>query len=103
MSDSDDLEFDGPMNPEHEAKARLLTPADLQRIDESLLSNASRQWHKVARIIGRTMMELGNQFDLPDVFFSTRIKHLVASGALEAVGNLNRMRFSEVRIPDSSN
>ena len=87
------------MDPEDEARARQLTPAELRRIDEVLLSHASEQWHKVARIIGQTMLEVGGQFSVPDMFYSRRIKHLVKSGALEAVGNLNRIRHSEVRIP----
>jgi hypothetical protein len=43
------------------------------------------------------MQALNHQFPgIPDVFYSLRIKHLVKSGTLEAAGNLNRMRFSEV-------
>jgi hypothetical protein len=37
---------------------------------------------------------------LPDVFYALRIKHLAESGAIEAAGNLNRMRYSEIRLPD---
>jgi hypothetical protein len=90
---------DHPMTPEEEGRARLLTPAELQRIDEALLSNAAHQFYKVARVVGGTMRELGNDFSgLPDVFYASRIKHLVASGQLEAAGNLDRMRFSEIRL-----
>ena len=51
------------------------------------------------------MRTLGEQFpELPDVFYSGRIfyskpfGHLAAAGLIEAAGNLNRMRFSEVRL-----
>jgi len=48
------------------------------------------------------MVELKGEFpNLPDVFYGERVKHLVASGRLEAVGNLDRMRHSEVRIPQN--
>jgi Protein of unknown function len=47
------------------------------------------------------MAVLGHEFPgIPDVFYSLRIKHLVESGAIEAAGNLDRMRYSEIRIPD---
>jgi hypothetical protein len=101
MTESDDKQPDRPLNSEEEAQARLLTAADLKRIDECLLSNTSHQWRKVARVIGQTMLVLDREFPgLPDVFYSTRIKHLVESGTIEAAGNLNRMRYSEIRLPE---
>ncbi|WEK97612.1 DUF3658 domain-containing protein [Xanthomonas oryzae] len=36
--------------------------------------------------------------DIPDIFYAQRIRYLVSAGHLEASGNLNRMRFSEVRL-----
>jgi Protein of unknown function len=100
MSDSDDTNPDGPLTPEAEARARLLTAADLQHIDDCLLSHTSHRWQKVARVIAATMAAVGHQFPgIPDVFYSLRIKHLVESGAIEAAGDLNRMRHSEVCIP----
>ncbi|MBZ5493176.1 MAG: DUF3658 domain-containing protein [Acidobacteriia bacterium] len=101
MTESDDKQPDGPLTPEEEAQARLLTAADLKRIDECLLSNTSHQWSKVARVIGQTMLVLDLEFPgLPDMFYSTRIKHLAESGVIEAAGNLNRMRYSEIRVRD---
>jgi uncharacterized protein DUF3658 len=103
MPDFDDAESDGPLTPEEEMHVRSLTAAELQRIDECLLSHASHSWHKVARVVVHTMFALHDEFPaLPDGFYSIRIKHLVASGALEAAGNLSRMRYSEVRIPGSA-
>jgi len=47
------------------------------------------------------MLALSREFPhMPDGFYSTRIKHLAESGAIEAAGNLNRMRFSEIRLRD---
>jgi hypothetical protein len=78
-----------------------LTAADLQRIDECLLSHTSQEWQKVARVIGSTMAVLGSQFpNVPDVLYAQRIKHLAEAGVIEAVGDLNRIRHSEVRIAD---
>ena len=100
MEDFDDKKPDRPLTSKQEAQARLLTPAQLQRIDECLLSHTSHQWRKVAYVIGQTMKEIYGEFpDIPDVFYGLRIKHLAESGAIEAAGNLGRMRFSEIRLP----
>ena len=99
MAELPDDKPDGALTFEQKARAARLTANQLERIDQCLLSQASRNWQKVARIIGQTMMVVGSEFPgLPDVFYSSRIKHLVKSGVLEAVGNLDRMRFSEVRL-----
>jgi hypothetical protein len=60
----------------------------------------SYEFRKVAYVIGQTMKEIYGEFPgLPDVFYGLRIKHLAESGAIEAAGNLGRMRFSEIRLP----
>ncbi|HEY2364185.1 MAG TPA: DUF3658 domain-containing protein [Candidatus Angelobacter sp.] len=100
MPEFDDKRPDGPLTPEAGAQARLLTAAQLQRIDECLLSHTSHQWRKVARVIGQTLLELESKFpNLPDGICSLRIKHLAESGVIEAAGNLNRVRFSEIWLP----
>jgi hypothetical protein len=95
-----DSELDRPMDSEEQARAGSLTYAELNRIDEVLLSHATQRFQKVAMLIYVTMRELREKFpNLPDVFYASRVKHLVASGRLEAAGNLDRMRFSEVQLP----
>jgi hypothetical protein len=45
------------------------------------------------------MEVLGERFPkIPDAFYSRRIKHLVEQGAIGAFGNLDRMRYSEIRL-----
>ena len=101
MSEPDDLELDRPLTAEEAERARSLTAAQLQRIDECLLSHTPERWRKVAYVIGRTMTDSYREFPgLPDVFYSTRIKHLAARGLIEAAGNLDRMRYSEIRLPE---
>ena len=98
MSGTHDPNLNDPSTREG-TQAASLTPADLQRIDECLLSHTSQKWQKVAKIIGSTMTVLGRQFPgVPDVFYAQRIKHLAEAGAIEAVGDLDRIRYSEVRI-----
>jgi hypothetical protein len=100
MTDFDDPEPDESPTPEEETQVRLLTAADLQRIDECLLSHTPHQWRKVAYVIGQTMKEIHDEFPgIPDIFYGLRIKHLAESGAIEAAGNLGRMRHSETRLP----
>jgi uncharacterized protein DUF3658 len=101
MTDSDQ-KLDRLMDPAEEAKARSLTGAQLERIDEVLLAQTAQQWSKVAKVIAWTMKELASEFpDLPDIFYANRIKYLAAQGTIEAPGNLDRMRFSEIRLTQS--
>ena len=103
MTDFDDTALVCRLTPEEEAQARLLTADDLRRIDECLLSNTSQQWRKVARVVILTMQAVGDEFSgIPAVFYALRIKRLAETGSIEAAGNLNRMRYSEIRIPASN-
>lgn len=95
---ADDVEPDGPMTPEEELAAAALTTADVQFIDECILAHTLAQQRKVARVVADTMQEIGERFpEIPDVFYVGRIKRLVDSGVIEAFGNLDRMRYSEIR------
>ncbi|HET6842208.1 MAG TPA: DUF3658 domain-containing protein [Candidatus Angelobacter sp.] len=96
MSDDDNFEVDGRLTPEQEARVALLAAAELERIDKCLLSLVTDRWQKVARIVGAAMAVLDQEF--PDGFYSQRIRHLVKSGIIEAAGNVDRMRYSEVRL-----
>ena len=99
MNQAEDFD-DPPLTAEQQALVAKLTETELKAIDLALLANAHTQWRKVARIVGTTMSALAQRpKDVLDVFYAQRIQRLVAAGALEAQGNLKRMRFSEVRIP----
>jgi hypothetical protein len=83
-------------------KKNELKPIDLERIDTCLMSFMSEQFKKVAFVIGQAMLELDREYPaLPDMFYASRIKHLAATGIIEAAGNLDRIRFSEVRLPEN--
>jgi hypothetical protein len=100
MSDPDDR----PMDADEEARAARLTEAELRTIDECILSNITCRFQKTARVVVLAMNAMGNRFrELPPVFYSGRIKSLAAAGVIEAAGNLNCMRFSEVRLPQNEN
>lgn len=94
---------DRPLDADEQARAAKLTDSDLRVIDECILSHVTHRYQKTARMVALTMMELRDRFPvLPDVFYSGRIKLLAGRGVIESVGNLNRMRFSEVRLPGNS-
>jgi len=84
-------------------KKSELKTADLERIDASLMSFIPDRYGKVAFVIGQAMLKLKDEYPaLPDMFYASRIKHLAATGVIEAVGNLDRIRFSEVRLRSDS-
>ena len=100
----DEFEPDGPLTPEQQSVVEKLSPADLEKIDEGLLANCCDRWRKVARVVGTTMMS-DSQYryeNVPDVFYSQRVKALVDAGSLESQGNLDFMRYSEVRLPKTA-
>jgi hypothetical protein len=72
----------------------------IQVIDKALFANASTQWRKMARVIASAMED---NFDLikgvPDIFYAHRLRKFVENGQLESQGDLNHMRFCEVRLP----
>jgi hypothetical protein len=68
-------------------------------IDRLLLAQSATTWRKVARIVGMTIGELSERFpNIPDVYYAQRVRRLVAVGELESQGNLEYMRYSEVRL-----
>ena len=99
----DNMDFDPPLSSEQERLVHCLTVEQVQIIDSTLVANSTTKWRKVAMVVSRTMVQLSNSSfkDIPDVYYSNRVAQLVALGILEAQGNLRRMRYSEVRQPDT--
>jgi hypothetical protein len=92
---------DGPMTPDEEAVASKLSPEMVRSIDAALLSHARTRERKVAMIVGSAMMDPNVRVPgLPDLYYAQRVKLLVQRGLLVAEGNLDYMRYSEVRLPD---
>jgi hypothetical protein len=84
---------------EHELVSQL-TQSDLDAIDEALLHSSASSWRKVHRVVGEAIASLGGRLPgLPLGLFVQRIGSLVRSGRLQAEGNLNFMRLSQVRLP----
>ena len=99
MPSSHDIRPDGPMSPEQAAVAASLSPDFVAKIDQALLSHAKAENRKVAMLVGLTMADpLLTVAGLPDLFYVERVKELVTRGRLIASGDLNYMRYSEVRL-----
>ena len=98
MTKNKDLTSDPKLTAGQMKMADLLSEADIRRIDQALLSNASTQWSRTDRIVLTTMIELDNGMGLPTDFFVERIGHLVQKGQLESKGDVTITRSSEVRL-----
>lgn len=91
---------DGPLDAEQSLRVSRLREEDLWEIDRVLLSLAAPSWRKVARIVGMAIDQLSGRLpNIPDVYYAQRVRRLVAVGELESQGNLEYMRYSEVRLP----
>lgn len=80
-----------------------LSKIQINEIDQAILSYANSNWRKVARIVGSVMLNSPVKVEgIPDIFYSARVRELVKKGYLEAQGNLQYMRYSEVRLAHQS-
>lgn len=90
---------DSLLDANEQAFVDRLTAAQVQRIDEALLSDCIASGRKVARIIGTAFTLLRDEMpEVPLGLYSQRVQALVAAGKLDSRGNLDYMRFSEVRL-----
>lgn len=91
---------DASLNEEEQRAASKLGPADLELIDQTLLAECTSSWRKLARIVGAALGTLQERMPgVPDTYYAQRVALLVEAGHLESQGNLQYMRFSEVRLP----
>ncbi|MFL9982920.1 DUF3658 domain-containing protein [Paraburkholderia sediminicola] len=100
--DMADLQDDAPLTAEQLEAVSVLNEATLSQIDEAILRNVTKDWRKVAMVVGITMQQNALQVKgIPDVFYAQRVILLAEKGAIEAAGNLRRMRRCEIRLPPS--
>jgi hypothetical protein len=96
----DEDQADLPLSPEDAQVYATLSEADLHEIDSVILADCVRYGRKVARVVGTTFMSPKfKDRDIPISCFAQRVVELVKQGKLIAEGNLNYMRYSEVRLP----
>jgi hypothetical protein len=98
--DNEHIRPDGKLTREQETLVGQLAEAEVHEIDMALLSNTSDKWCKVAKVVAITMLELPLRIDdIPDIYYSQRVRKLVGNKQLEARGDLSYMGYSEVRKP----
>ena len=77
-----------------------LTADQIESIDQTLLASAGEHWRKVSRSVSITMNALLNKVNgIPDAYYSQRVAILAQQGRLLSQGDLNCMRYSEVKHP----
>lgn len=92
-----------PLTPEQEARVERLTTEEIDLIDSAMMADASVHWRKVARVVGTAMMANADRLgDVPDTYYALRLRKLVDEGRLISQGNLEYIRFSEVKLPGSA-
>lgn len=98
----DETSLDPRMDAASQAFADALSTDDIALIDRKLLSHSVAHWRKSARVAASCLMELPEELKAihPD-FLSGRIKHLIDEGRLIHQGDLNRLRFCEIRLSSS--
>ncbi|MFP3567191.1 DUF3658 domain-containing protein [Paraburkholderia sp. SIMBA_030] len=101
--DDDDDRDDPALTADELALVNSLTDEELRNIDAVIVQNVKRDYRKVAMVVGLAIM--GNKKHIKgvkDIFYAERVRLMVEQGTLESVGNLRRMRYSEVRLPQST-
>lgn len=88
---------DTVLDAEEMLVVQSLTADEVESIDAALLAECATRPRKVARVVGFAMKALGSQLEkVPCGYYAQRVAALADSGKLEADGNLEYMRFSEV-------
>lgn len=84
---------------EQAAPIAALDESDHAAMDAALLARCDWRWRKVAFVVGSTMTDMRGRWPgVPDTHFASRVRSLVANGRLEAMGDVRRMRSSEIRL-----
>jgi hypothetical protein len=84
------------LTAEERALVSQLSPQQLQAVDEALLAEVTERWRKVAMVVGLAIGRPSHIRGVPDTFYGQRMCALVQEGRVEAQGNVEYMRFSEV-------
>jgi hypothetical protein len=103
-----DIEFAKPipdtdLNGEELGATSALTASDVSIIDDAIVLNTTSSWQSVVRVIGYTIVDLRSQIpNVPLGFYAKRVKHLTSAGLIQSDGDLDFVRLSKIRLPNSS-
>jgi len=80
-----------------------LVSAQIEYFDSSLLSHATFEWQKMARIVTATLVEFydAGVYQTGDLLLRARLADLAEAGKLEWQGDLSHMLRCELRLPSS--
>ncbi len=96
-------EPDDVLDEAEHAVVSALRPSDLALIDGALMAECVTSWRKSARVVMGAMKVLDQTIpDLPVALYAQRIATLVQSRHLQSQGNLRHLRFSEVKLSEST-
>ena len=99
-SDDDDKKPDLPMSADEQAIYDNLSEYVRNDMDLALLAECAKYNRKVARIVATVFMSKEfKDTDASVLCFAQRVVELVKQRKLIADGNLNFIRYSEVRLP----
>lgn len=90
-----ELMADGHMVRRFVAGEVVGLPADAY--DAQLLAACPSEWRRAARAVGEAMGACDPDNKMSDLFFSTRLQHLIESGEVEVEGDLRDLRSYRVR------
>lgn len=94
-----EFQDDQPLTIEQREFANKLSDSELSEVDTFILYHASSKWKKIAWLVGRSLIEFYERYpELPDVFYSERVRLLIKNKNFEFQGHLNNMRYCEVKI-----
>ena len=92
-----------PLNREEELAAAKLKSEELALIDATVLSCVAARWQKLALVVVRAKEKLESNYpEFSPTFYAMRVQALDELGRVESQGDLDYMRFSEVRLPHES-
>jgi len=75
-----------------------LTGDDVKAVDSAVLGKVSSSWAEARSVVSEAHTALHSTHPaVPDVFFSYRLRKLVATGAVEARGPVDRQLNYQVR------
>ncbi|CUH42380.1 DUF3658 domain-containing protein [Ruegeria atlantica] len=65
-----------------------------------LLACCSDTWQPAARVVGAAMGSCDGHNAMSDLFFSSRLRHLIEKGTIDVSGTIKRLRDYQVRLSD---
>lgn len=76
-----------------------LSGSDVQAVDSALLNELRSSWSEARMVVAGAHAALRSLYPaVPYVFFSHRLRKLVAGGAVDEIGQVNRQLNYQVRV-----